>query len=177
MRKPHEPLSKLTLEKIVIAAPLLLEEVIRRLNLDPKNRGGFQVLGDERGFTTLMMQVGSIRAEASMRSRRRNAEEKVRRMAKGGDVSSWVSRNFDKRKYGGGVRMEEFADRSGEIPCRIHHGAFSGLPEHADEIYQLLLQGSVFGIRKIHLMQVIEISGNPHYPLFEDMFSNNLLSR
>ncbi len=145
-------------EKIMATAQEILKELVVVFPKEMKGRdGGWLVIKKYRewGFVhskQIRMNVIDVPKErfSSFRVNAKEKADRLRGMAiRDGHVSSWQSRDFDNKQYGGAIMAGNWVL------------SFSGLPEHMDEYFMIKLAVRLELIAPARVNEIIKISENP----------------
>ena len=159
----------------------VVEEVTKRFialpeNPKPERTGGYvAVLEKENRKMLLITEVGACPPD--MLRCIDVVQEKVQRLfdhLDGGHFSSWQSRDFDNREYGGGITAPH--DSMGTEKGKEVIGAISGFVEYGDEAVTLVTWMVFRWVMLGDAKKIIAISGNN---LFEPLLGvcNDLFDR
>jgi hypothetical protein len=150
------------------------EEVMARFlalpeNPKPERTGGYMAVLRISGIKMLFVnEIGECAADLSIRCFG-YCQEKVRRLLgnlEEDHVSSWQSRNPEKKEYGGAIKAPVVG--MGIEAGKNIIGAVSGLVEHGDEAVTLVIWMVFRWIILDEAQEIIKISRNPFfYPLLE----------
>ena len=133
-------------------------------NPDKTRTGGYLAVMDN-GKMRMVVELGVTQTKKADKYFRL-CQEKVGRLAalsKGGEISSWQSRDTARGQFGGGITPPK--DSGGVPNGQGMIGAISGLSEHGDEAVTLVIwmvfRWLVLGDAK----RIIDISENPLFVL------------
>jgi hypothetical protein len=129
------------------------KNIMAACKIDGRDRtGGMLCVADKSGVI-LICQIGEIADLEKAAQWRITCQEKTKRLLSVEfDYSSWQTRDFDNKKYGGAVRTKD-----GFII------SFSGLSEHLDEAFSALIAHRMaLGMGMWPWADIKRISNNPH---------------
>jgi hypothetical protein len=152
--------------RVVSFVIAILKEMIEKFPAEMKDRGGGYVtvwyFGDDAPMISEEINLGLCDISAKSEAYKFNSLEKAKRLMemieKSAHVSSWQSRDFDNKKYGGAIAGYDAVF------------SFSGLPEKLDEYLMVVLAWQLGGIDHERIDEIARISDNAFLGQFDYRF-------
>jgi hypothetical protein len=141
----------------------ILKEMIDKFPAEMQNRGGGYLtvwcFGDDAPMISEEINLGLCDISAKLEAYKFNSLEKAKRLIEMVDrpehVSSWQSRDFDNKKYGGAIAGYDAVF------------SFSGLPEKLDEYLMVVLAWQLGNIDQNRIEEIARISDNEFIDQFD----------